>query len=110
MRLLIDMESQMEDFQLRFWATRSNRFLHFLVPAEEVQENETQEWLGRLKETEKKARLMPVPCLVHHMSWLWLADAIVVVLITEGCSSASPQVEDARDGILFQHSRPRFSF
>ncbi len=65
MRLLIDMESQMEDFQLRSWATRSNRFLHFLVPAEEVQENETQEWLGRLKETEKKARSMPLSSVDH---------------------------------------------
>ena len=56
----------MEDYSLARWAKRSNRFVHFLVPAEEVQENETQEWLGRLKETEKKVHGAAATQNHHH--------------------------------------------
>lgn len=46
----------MSDSALQLNRERADEFVHFLVPSEAVQENEAQEWLGRLKETEKRVR------------------------------------------------------
>jgi len=55
-KLLMDLESEMETFDLRRHARRADQFVHFMVPSQQVQENEAQEWLGRLRETEKRMR------------------------------------------------------
>jgi hypothetical protein len=65
-KLLMDLESEMESFDLKNHARRADQFVHFMVPSEQVQENEAQEWLGRLKETEKRVRYPP-PSLVRPM-------------------------------------------
>eukprot|EP00873_Tetraselmis_striata_P004977 jgi/Tetstr1/425241/TSEL_015696.t1 len=57
-KLLMDLESEMHSSSLRRYAKRANKFVHFMVPAEEVQESKGSEWLGRLRESEKRTRMI----------------------------------------------------